>query len=76
MKYSQHGKYIKNCYLQRHEEQRVLTTKITEFQDRIVNFMKILDQKIQKNRTMLLIDDRYSMIVELSLIFVGCNFRM
>ena len=49
MKYSQNGNL--NCYLKRHYEQRM--TKKYRFQRRIADLLKILEKKIQKDRTLL-----------------------
>ena len=47
MKYSPHEKYNQNCYLQRHKELRVMRAKKNDFQERIVDLLKIVEQKLQ-----------------------------
>ena len=49
MKYSQNGN--QKCYLQRHDEQRM--ARKYRLQRRIAILLKILEQKIQKDRTLL-----------------------
>ena len=53
-----------NCYLKRHDEQRM--AKKYRFQRRIADLLKILEKKIQKDRTLLtmIMMDKWRSMIE------------